>query len=87
MEQTLIKPIWKWQITIPWIWRKELGITKNTFVRATLTSRWIFLQNSNIDLNNTNYEEIFDEAINEAFTNLWKSWKLDKLSNVLSEKY
>lgn len=87
MEQTLIKPIWKWQITIPWAWRKSMGINKDTYVRATFTSNWVLLQNAKIDLNEKNNEKIFDEAINEAFVDLWKSWKLKSLSDVLSEKY
>lgn len=87
MEQTLLKPIWKGQITIPWSWRKALWITKETFVKATLTSNWVLLQNAWIDLSKEEDEKIFDETIKNVFVDLWKSWKLKNLSKILSEKY
>jgi bifunctional DNA-binding transcriptional regulator/antitoxin component of YhaV-PrlF toxin-antitoxin module len=87
MEQTLLKPIWKGQITIPWSWRKALWITKETFVKATLTANWVLLQNANINLSAEDDEKIFDDSIRNVFTDLWKSWELKKLSKILSEKY
>ena len=87
MEQTLLRPIWKGQITIPWSWRKALWITKGTFVKATLTANWVLLQNANINLSAEEDEKVFDDTIRNVFTDLWKSWELKKLSKILSEKY
>ncbi len=87
MEQTLLRPIWKGQITIPWNWRKALWITKETFVKATLTPNWVLIQNANINLSEEDNEKVFDEAIKNVFIDLWKSWELKKLSKILSEKY
>jgi len=87
MEQTLLKPIWKGQITIPWSWRKALWITKDTFVKATLTANWVLLQNANINLSAEDDEKVFDDTIRNVFTDLWKSGELKKLSKILSEKY
>lgn len=87
MQQTLIKPIWKGQITIPWTWRKTLWITKDTFIKATLVDWWVFIQNAWIDLSNEIEENNFDETIKDVFMDLWKSGELKKLSKILSEKY
>lgn len=88
MEQTLIKPIWKGQITIPWSWRKNLWITNNTYIKATLVEWWVLLQNAWINLSQEEYDEkIFDAAVKNAFDDLWKSWELTKLSKILFEKY
>lgn len=87
MKQTLIKPIWKGQITIPWNWRKTLWITKNTYIKATLVDWWVLIQNAWINLSEEEDEKVFDEAVENVFTDLWKSWELKKLSKILSEKY
>lgn len=66
MEQILIKPIWKCQITIPWVWRKTLGITKDTYIKATLTDKGVFIQNANINFNEIDDELALDEAIKSS---------------------
>ena len=63
MEQTLPKPIGKGQITIPWSWRKVLWINGNTYIKATLTSDWVFIQNAHINFDEINDEKNFDEAV------------------------
>ncbi len=87
MEQTLLKPIWKGQITIPWSWRKALWITKETFVKATLTANWVLLQNAYMNFDDETLEDNFDESIKISFDKITSSWKLDNLSKILSEKY
>ncbi len=87
MNQTLIKPIWKGQITIPWAWRKTLWITKDTFVIAKLTSNWVFIQNANLHMKADSLdseEKAFDEAVVKAFNKAHSDGKLVELDALLS---
>jgi len=83
--EAILKPIGKWQITIPQAWRKYLWINNKTPVKAKLEYGRVIiepLEEENVEwdvdlisLDKLNKET--REAIKQADKN-YKEWKMDK---------
>ncbi len=82
-KETILKPIWKWQITIPLEWRISLGIDKKP-VRAILEKNRVILEpieeekiKWDIDLISLNeLNEETRKSIAESEKN-YKTWNTD----------
>lgn len=83
MQQVIIKPLAKGQITIPASFRKELGIKENTLFQAELKEDGVFLKPVNLDWKEKYIRQFSDEEI--------KQWleddKLDKKTLQKIKKY
>jgi bifunctional DNA-binding transcriptional regulator/antitoxin component of YhaV-PrlF toxin-antitoxin module len=49
MQQVIIKPLAKGQITIPALFRRQLGVSTDTLFQAQLTKEGIFLKPISLD--------------------------------------
>ena len=83
--ETILKPIWKGQITIPLDWRKSLWINNKKPVRARLEYNRIIIEpiedeDDNWDIDLVSLDKLNKEtrdAIKVADEN-YKAWKMDK---------
>lgn len=83
MQQTIIKPLDKGQITIPVSFRKILNITKDTLLQAELKDNGLLLKPLKLDWKNKYVREFSDEEIKEWL----KEDKLDKRTLKKIKKY
>lgn len=74
MQQVIIKPLAKGQVTIPASFRRELGIKENTLFQAELKDEGVFLKPVNLDWQEKYIREFSDEEIKQWL----KDDKLDK---------
>ncbi len=85
ITETILKPIGKWQITIPLAWRKQIWIDNKKPVRARLDNNRIILEaveeeklEWDIDLISLDkFNKETRDVIKEADKN-YKNWKVDK---------
>jgi hypothetical protein len=85
VTETILKPIWKWQFTIPISWRKIIWIDNKKPIKARLEHNRIILESVEeekikwdidlISLDKLNKET--REAIKKADEN-YKAWRVDK---------
>lgn len=79
MQQVIIKPLAKGQVTIPASFRRELGIKENTLFQAELKEEGVFLKPINLDWTEKYIRQFSNEEI--------KEWlKEDKLDNKTLQK-
>lgn len=83
MQQVIIKPLAKGQITIPISLRKQLGIKENTLLQAELKEDGIFLKPISLDWKEKYIRQFSDEEVNEWL----KEDKLDKETLQKLKKY
>lgn len=83
MQQTIIKPLDKGQITIPASFRKLLKITKDTLLQAELKDDGLLLRPINLDWRNKYVREFSDEEIREWL----REDRLDKKTLKKIKKY
>lgn len=83
MQQTVIKPLDKGQITIPIAFRRSLKITKDTLLQAELKDNGILLKPINLDWRNKYVRDFSDEEIKEWL----EEDKLDKKTLKKIKKY
>lgn len=74
MQQVIIKPLAKGQITIPVSFRKQLGIKENTLFQAELKNDGVFLKPVNLNWQEKYIRKFSDEEIKQWL----KDDKLDK---------
>ncbi|OGE33993.1 hypothetical protein A3D83_03390 [Candidatus Daviesbacteria bacterium RIFCSPHIGHO2_02_FULL_41_10] len=83
MQQVIIKPLAKGQITIPVSFRRELGIKENTLFQAELKEDGVFLKPISLDWKEKYIRQFSDEEI--------KGWleedKMDKKTLQKLKKY
>lgn len=83
MQQVIIKPLAKGQVTIPASFRRELGVRENTLFQAELKEDGVFLKPINLDWKEKYIRQFSDEEI--------KAWlkedKLDKKTLQKLKKY
>lgn len=65
MQQIIIKPLAKGQITIPVSFRRELGIKENTLFEAELKGDGVFLKPLNLDWKEKYIRQFSDEEIEQ----------------------
>lgn len=65
MQQVIIKPLAKGQITIPISFRKQLGIKDNTLFQAELKEEGIFLKPVSLDWKENYIRQFSDEEIKQ----------------------
>ena len=65
MQQFIIKPLAKGQITIPAFFRKQLGVKENTLFQAELKDDGVFLKPVNLDWKEKYIRQFFDEEIKQ----------------------
>lgn len=65
MQQVIIKPLAKGQITIPISFRKQLGIKDNTLFQAELKEEGIFLKPVNLNWKEKYIRQFSDEEIKQ----------------------
>lgn len=79
MQQIIIKPLAKGQITIPVSFRRELGIEENTLFQAEIKENGVFLKPISLDWKEKYIRQFSDEEI--------KGWlKEDKLNKKTLQK-
>lgn len=83
MQQVIIKPLAKGQVTIPASFRKELGVKENTLFQAELKEDGVFLKPINLDWKEKYIRQFSDEEIKEWL----KEDKLDKKTLQKLKKY
>ncbi len=83
MQQIIIKPLAKGQVTIPASFRRELGIKENTLFQAELKEDGVFLRPISFDWKEKYIRQFSDEDIKEWF----KEDKLDKKTLQKLKKY
>lgn len=83
MQQVIIKPLAKGQVTIPASFRRELGIKENTLFQAELKEDGVFLKPISLDWKEKYIRQFSDEEIKEWFN----EDKLDKKTLQKLKKY
>ncbi len=83
MQQIIIKPLAKGQVTIPILFRRELGIKENTLFQAELKENGVFLKPINLDWKERYIRQFSDEEIKEWL----QEDKLDKKTRQKLKKF
>lgn len=83
MQQIIIKPLAKGQVTIPASFRRELGIKENTLFQAELKEDGVFLKPISLDWKEKYIRQFSDEELKEWL----KEDKLDKKTLQKLKKY